>query len=224
MLDRHAQLQSAHKSAEAVIVCVPVPIIDGTINTEELFQTLDMLQHDLPDTHIMVKSTITPDITTLLASNIVYSPSFFNKIESGNEFDNQPFMLLGGEQNEINYWRAIFDYNNIELIETTAAAASWCKYIYNSLSAIKILFVHELNQVSQKNNSQSDLSLALDIIKNYNKGLNDYESIPNQEGTYGFIEQYLLKDMTAFENYTNSDLIKILNQYNQILKNEKPND
>jgi UDP-glucose 6-dehydrogenase len=219
----HPFTNNHHK--ECAIVCVDTPTVNGYCDPTNLWDALDMIQHELGAVPIMVKSTITPNIADMLPVNVTYSPEFLRQAVADDDFRDQPFMLLGGTAHGFKFWKKIFRYLKAKPIHTTAVTASWNKYIHNTFLATKVTFFNELDRVADSMyNDKDDFYNAIDIaVENDDSLGSTHMYAPSSDGNYGYAGACFPKDMTAFANWTNSPLLKEIENYNDKLRQQRPN-
>lgn len=211
--------------ADAAIICVDTPTANGQLDDSNLVTALSWVRQEFGMIPTMVKSTITPDRAELLDENVVYSPEFLRERSAYDDFIHQTFMLLGGADDQVEFWKYVFEGLDTEFVTTSAQAASWCKYIHNLFLATKVIFFHELDMVANRLQHKQHYQEALRITREHNTQIGSSHTYsPNELGTYGVVGKCFPKDMQAFLHYSNSDLIKWIIEYNDKLRTQQPDD
>lgn len=217
-------IRSIGRQSTAAIVCVNADTLDdGSIDTSNVEAALVDIRNELGDVPIMVKTTLTPDLMSMLPDNAVYSPEFLRQSNATMDFQNQPFMLLGGDPKNNKFWRRVFKYLRTNFVETTPEAASWTKYIHNTYLASKVSWFHEIDESAEKVGDRQHFYEALGIINQHDSAIGStHLYAPNMEGTYGYGGECFPKDMKAFQHYLNSDFLLKIMEYNDEQRHRKP--
>ena len=137
-----------HRDAQAVIVCVGTPALpSGDCDMSQVREVLTQVaNHQL----VMIKSTVPPDRWPELRQGfsnlrLTYSPEFLRAATATQDFMNQTYMILGGEDKK--FWRGVFEPclpHCQTWIKTTQEAASMAKYTINSYLATKVAFFNHV--------------------------------------------------------------------------------
>ncbi len=222
---KSAPINITNDDPDAVIVCVDADTMaDGSIDTTNIEAALASIRSELGAPPIMVKTTLTPNLMHLLPDNAVYSPEFLRQNIAAVDFQQQPFMLLGGDPEFTIFWRNVFKYLSTRFVETTPEAASWTKYLHNAYLASKVSWFHEMDERAAAVGDLQNYSAALGIIDLYDDAIgSSHLSAPNTEGTYGYAGRCFPKDMAAFQHYLNSDLLHRIMEHNNEQRNRTPN-
>jgi UDP-glucose 6-dehydrogenase len=218
-------LASSKKAPDAVIICVDAPTVNGMVDPTNLRDALTVIQAELGDVPIMVKTTLTPDLMGLLPPNAVYSPEFVRQQYAYSDFQAQPFMLVGGNDQQCRFWKRIFKYLRTEYIATTPKAASWVKYMHNAFLATKVAFFHDMDMAADNAGDKSDFYAGLDIIAQHDDQIgSSHLYAPNTTGTYGYGGICFPKDMAAFQTFTDSELLQKIMEHNDKLNTQRPSN
>jgi UDP-glucose 6-dehydrogenase len=218
-------LAATKKAPDAVIICVDAPTVNGMVDPANLQSALAVVKAELGDVPIMVKTTLTPNLMGLLPHNAVYSPEFLRQENAYSDFQDQPFMLVGGSEENCRYWERIFKYLRTEHVATTPKAASWAKYMHNTFLATKVAFFHDMDKAAENAGDKSDFYGALDIIAQHDDQIGgSHLYAPNSAGTYGYGGNCLPKDVSAFQSFTDSELLQKIMEHNDKLNTQRPNN
>lgn len=223
----NTNLVPTHDDAiEGVIVCVDTPVgSDGHCDTTNVHDALNSIRAAYGAPHIMVKSTLPPDYVSNLPENAIYSPEFLRESNAFADFQSQPYMILGGDQDENKFWKGIFKYLGTKYVETTPEAASWTKYLHNTFLATKVAFFHDMDIAAYNLNDSHNFYEALGIISSNDTNVGaSHLYAPNNEGGFGYGGKCFPKDMEAFANYTNSEFLKQVIEQNERLNKTRSRD
>jgi len=217
-----------HHDADGVIVCVPTPTTENNIcDASALSSVIDGIPIFLP---ILIKSTVTPAIVegfeTLYSSHsIVYSPEFLRASTANQDFLNQKYIVLGGEDPEC-FWQELFQNTlpNCNLIfNCTAKEACLIKYSANSFLALKTSFFNQIADICDK--TGMDFDIVRHILSQDQRIGKDHTLVPGPDGLRGWGGACFPKDTAAFIQWTNTigapaTLVEETVKYNhQIRKN-----
>ena len=81
---------------DVFFVCLPTPMNnDGSIDSKLVIETVKWLKLNRAG-HIVIKSTVTPDIIDKLSGDrVVYNPEFLNEVSANEDFNFQCTYLVG---------------------------------------------------------------------------------------------------------------------------------
>ena len=191
---------------DGAVICLPTPTINGEQDLTEIDKTVIALR-DVPT---LIKSTILPNMLTVYEENVIYSPEFLREVHAEKDFKNNQHVIWGGLRSEADWWINVFDcHDKINLI-MDKKSASMIKYVYNCWLATKVTFFHELYS-------------KLDKTYNYHMIINtlaDFENIgPSHMRVkqLGYDGNCFPKDMEAFANFLDSELLKNVIKVNESL-------
>ena len=191
---------------DGAVICLPTPTIDGEQNLVEIDKTVIALQ----DVRTLIKSTILPNMLTVYEENVVYSPEFLREKHAKKDFENNQHVLWGGLRSEADWWIDRFKCQNKINLVMDKKSASMIKYVYNCFLATKVAFFHELY-------SKLDKTYNYHMIINT---LSDFENIgPSHMRVkqLGYDGSCFPKDMEAFANFLDSELLKSVIEVNKKL-------
>jgi len=201
---------SSFPDYESAIICLPTPSINGKCD-DSLIR--DVITH-LDGIPILLKSTVSPDLIDTYPENVSYYPEFLRAKTAHEDFTNQKFMVLGGSHNQLFYWKHVFSYLDIDIIETDVKTASMVKYMHNVWLATKVAFFHEIYSLVPECNFYS----MVDILSKFPNIGPSHMMAPNDEGTLGFGGYCFPKDTEAFLEFSNSEILKKVIEVNNKLR------
>lgn len=145
-------------AADFAVICVPTPMNeDGSCNIEIVEEAISKLDNQ----HILIKSTVKPGTTDYLSEKygkrICFSPEYIGQSEYKNSYYKEmidtPFVIVGGQQEEANYFVDFFEliYGPESVYFTCSSVeAELIKYMENSFFATKVTFVNEYYRIVQQ--------------------------------------------------------------------------
>ena len=216
-----------HTDADGIIVCVNTPTHeDGYCELNNIVDVLDCVPVFMP---VLIKSTVTPNVLTELANlypdlSIVHSPEFLRATSAEQDFLNQKFIIIGGDDPE-SFWQ--------ELLASVLACrmffycspqeAAMVKYTVNSCLATKVSFFNQLSDLCESNGT--DFSVIRQIVSHDTRIGGSHTLVPGVDGERGFGGHCFPKDTKAFLHYATqlesplSILDKVVEYNNKIRKN-----
>ena len=196
-----------HYDAEAAIVCVPTPYstnsgCDATI----LCDVLTQIPIQIP---VLVKSTVTPAVVESFDGIfkdhwIVYSPEFLRAKTANQDFYNQKYVVLGGDDTDC-FWQDLLQecLPNCNLVfNCTAKEAAMIKYASNSFLALKTSFFNQIYDLCEAGNMDFD-SIRQILTQDTRIGA-DHSMVPGQDGERGWGGHCFPKDTVSFVKYSYS--------------------
>ena len=198
---------------DVFFMCLPTPMNnDGSVNAALVIETVKWLKLNRAG-HIVIKSTVTPDIIDKLSGDrVVYNPEFLTEKSADEDFINPPMHIFGGH---------IKDTNNIEKIykkyskckpcpchHVTLKEASFIKYGINCFLATKVLWFNQFYNIIQKHDCNFD-EITYAMRSDPRIG-NSHTSVPGFDGKMGFGGACFPKDTSAFLDFAIS--FSVLNE------------
>ena len=191
---------------DGVIICVGTPsTADGDCDIKQIQLVLDNLPYGLP---VLIKSTVAPDYLEAIANNyqdhdICYSPEFLRAASANEDFANQSYMVLGGEDPG-KMWQTMFEEslpNCKSFLNTTFAEASTIKYATNCFLSLKVSFFNQLYDICEQNGA--DFDVVRQVLSYDNRIGHSHMQVPGPDDQRGFGGGCFPKDATAFIRYGN---------------------
>lgn len=196
-----------HFDADCIIICVSTPSTDsGTCNGANVLDVIDQTPIDMP---IMIKSTVSPDIVDLLEEkyskhSIVISPELLRARSSAEDFINQKYVIIGGEDPEC-FWQELFTDTlpSCKLaLKCSMKEASIVKYASNSFLALKTSYFNQLYDVCQSTNT--DFDIVRHIMSQDLRIGSDHTMVPGPDGERGWGGHCFPKDTLAYTLWARS--------------------
>jgi len=195
---------SDYKTGEGVIICVGTPSLpNGSCDDTQIRSVLENTPDNLP---VLIKSTIPPDqLSQILVDypnhHICYSPEFLRAATADEDFLNQEYMIIGGEDFN-SFWENLFSsvLKKCEFfLPCSITEASMIKYSINSFLSTKVAFFNQIYEVCQANGADYELVKQL-VSADTRIGLS-HMNVPGSDGLFGFGGACFPKDTNAFIHY-----------------------
>jgi len=217
-----------HTDADGIIVCVGTPTGEnGIIYANDVSEVLDQVPVFMP---VLIKSTVTPAIvegfeTVYPDHSICYSPEFLRARTANQDFLNQKYVVIGGDDPEC-FWHELFikSLPNCKLVfNCTAKEACLIKYSANSFLALKTSFFNQISDICET--TGMDFDIVRHILSMDTRIGADHTLVPGPDGERGWGGACFPKDTQAFTQWANTidtpvTLVEEAIKYNrQIRKN-----
>ncbi len=206
-----------YPDVDGIIICVGTPSTSsGNCDVSAIDDVLAQCPIHAP---ILIKSTVGPkeisDLTNKYPNHsIVFSPEFLRARTAEQDFANQTFMIIGGEDPEC-FWQDLFTatLTKCKLFFTcTSLESSIIKYTSNSFLAVKTSFFNQIYDLCES--SGADFNTVRQILGHDTRIGTDHTMVPGPDGERGWGGHCFPKDTTAFIKYSN-DLNKPLTILNE---------
>jgi UDPglucose 6-dehydrogenase len=193
-----------YPNADGIIICVGTPSTQlGDCDVSQLYSVMKDIPEDMP---VLIKCTIRPDYLNRLISDypnhsIAYSPEFLRAATANEDFANQTYMILGGEDPN-NIWSNLFKSNlkNLNTIELcTLTEASMVKYTTNCFLSVKVAFFNQIYDMCQVNGA--DYNKIVELLTLDDRIGASHMQVPGSDGSRGFGGACFPKDASAFMHY-----------------------
>jgi len=191
---------------DGAVICLPTPTVDGMCDDSLIEETIDRLG----DTRILIKSTVLPNLLDKYGDNVVYSPEFLREAHAERDYQKNNNIIWGGKRDQIDWWINKFHFEDKNNMIMNRKDASMVKYIYNCFLATKVAVFHEIYS-------------KLDKSFNYHSIINtlaDFENIGPSHmrvKNLGYDGSCFPKDMEAFANWLDSEILKNIIEVNKKL-------
>ena len=181
-------------------ICTPTPSNDdGSANTEI---TMEAIQYTLQNTYslVVVKSTVPPSFAEEFeyTDRVVFNPEFLTERNAVSDMIWSDTIILGGSEISTalieQYYRKNSICSTTEYILVSAEEACWIKYITNTMVAMKVAYLNELNSLFTDKQSWSHVVNAL---RRDSRLGNSHWLVPGLDGKRGFGGACLPKDSKA---------------------------
>lgn len=216
---------SQYSQADCMIVCVGTPSSDdGDCDISQLKTVLDDAPYDMP---ILIKCTVPPDYLEKLIeehpyNDISYSPEFLRAVTANDDFKNQTYMVIGGDN--FIFWKEVFQDSLPKCeayLETSVGEASMVKYTTNCFLSLKVAFFNQLYDLCQSNGIDYD---TVKQVLAYDQRIGvSHMQVPGPDGSRGFGGACFPKDTKAFTHYsdrlnTNMSILESAIKYNKKIR------
>ena len=218
------------KKCDAVFICVPSPQnSDGSCDSSLLEDVLKNLKGYKGV--IISKVTATPDVYQRLQKdliNLVYVPEFLTAANANVDYLNTKKFIIGGSV--VAYLREAerilkLSHPSADFYFTDIKSASMVKYIINSFLATKVVFMNEIQSLS--NSIGCEWQEISQLLKTDHRIGNSHLQVPGPDGFYGFGGMCFPKDTSAFIKYaeTQNQSLNVLKEAvkkNTLIRLTKP--
>ena len=191
---------------DGAVVCLPTPTVDGKCDDSLIEETVDRLGKK----RILIKSTVLPHLLDKYDDNVVYSPEFLREAHAEKDYQNNRNVIWGGKREQIDWWINKFHFEDKNNMIMPRKDASVVKYIYNCFLATKVAVFHEIYS-------------KLDSSYNYHNIINTLSEFENIGPSHmkvkdlGYEGNCFPKDMEAFANFLDSEILKNVIEVNRKL-------
>ena len=191
---------------DGAVVCLPTPTVDGKCDDSLIEETVDRLGKK----RILIKSTVLPHLLDKYGDNVVYSPEFLREAHAEKDYQNNRNVIWGGKREQIDWWISKFNFEDKNNMIMPRKDASVVKYIYNCFLATKVTVFHEIYS-------------KLDSSYNYHNIINTLSEFENIGPSHmkvrnlGYDGSCFPKDMEAFANFLDSEILKNVIEVNRKL-------
>ena len=191
---------------DGAVVCLPTPTVDGKCDDSLIEETVDRLGKK----RILIKSTVLPHLLDKYDDNVVYSPEFLREAHAEKDYQNNRNVIWGGKREQIDWWINKFHFEDKNNMIMPRKDASVVKYIYNCFLATKVAVFHEIYS-------------KLDSSYNYYNIINTLSEFENIGPSHmkvrnlGYDGSCFPKDMEAFANFLDSEILKNVIEVNRKL-------
>jgi UDPglucose 6-dehydrogenase len=196
-----------HNDADGLIICAPTPTSeDGVCDVSIIAQIMDQVPVFMP---VLIKSTVIPGVATAFNEiypdhSIVYSPEFLRARSADQDFLNQQYVVLGGEDPEC-FWQELFQQTlpNCKIVfNCSAEEGCLVKYTTNNFLALKTSFFNQIYDICEK--TGTDYDVVRQIVA-YDKRIgSDHTIVPGPDGERGWGGHCFPKDTEAFLRWSNT--------------------
>jgi UDP-glucose 6-dehydrogenase len=202
---------SDHADAQAAIVCLPTPTVDGKCDDSLVRDVINELIAVNPEIKILLKSTLSPEQLESYPINVTYNPEFLRAASAREDYANQQFMIIGGGDRP--FWHRVFLYfDGLEIIRTDRGAACMVKYFHNTWLAMKVAYFHEVFDLV---GDKYDHDETIEILSKFENVGPSHMVAPNSEGNLGYSGHCFPKDTEAFFDYTGSQILERVIEVNK---------
>jgi UDPglucose 6-dehydrogenase len=193
-----------YPDSDGIIVCVGTPSTNlGDCDVSQIYAVLKNVPETMP---VLIKCTVRPDYLEKIVSDfpnhsVCYSPEFLRAATANDDFANQTYMILGGEEPK-EIWTNLFSdsLKNLNTIKyCTLAEASMIKYATNCFLSVKLSFFNQLYDMCQANGANYDN--MINIMKMDDRIGMSHMQVPGPDGSRGFGGACFPKDTSAFIHY-----------------------
>ena len=194
-----------HHDADGIIICVNTPTGENGIIVENVANVLDQIPIFMP---VLIKSTVTPNVVDVFEElypdhSICYSPEFLRATTANQDFLNQKYIVIGGEDPEY-FWQELFQttLTNCKMfLKCSEREACMVKYTANSFLALKVSFFNQIFDICEK--TGLDYNIVRHIVAQDTRIGSGHTLVPGLDSERGFGGHCFPKDTEAFTHWAN---------------------
>ena len=206
----------------AVFVCVDTPKGD---NTKIIKPVLDELNTYIGQkTPVCCKSTATPNFyswaeDTYQNIKIVHSPEYLSSNNNIEKFQNQTFCIIGGDESACEviadiFWTRLNKLNAGKIYTTDIKTAALVKYAENFFLGLKVSYFNELYKIHKNLGCESSYEAFAALVGSDPRIGRSHTQVPGWDGKFGWGGHCLDKDNYEFMQFSDSSLIRFINDLN----------
>lgn len=207
--------------ADGIIICVDTPTGENGIIISNISDVMDQVPLYMP---VLIKSTVTPAVVDSLHDvypnhSICYNPEFLRAKTANEDFLNQKYAVIGGEDPEF-FWHELFNSTLPKckmIFACTEKEACLVKYTANSFLAVKVAFFNQIFDICKE--SGIDYDTVRHIVSQDTRIGSGHTLVPGHDGLRGFGGACFPKDTEALIHWakhvdTIPTLVESAIQYN----------
>jgi UDPglucose 6-dehydrogenase len=198
-------LEQIVNAADFIFICVPTPMdnkytkIDLSIVDEVFRETVKLARRIGKEPIIVIKSTVIPGTTSLLAEKyhypkVLFNPEFLTEKNYLSDFVNADRVVIGGDSESLVQKLAELyqdSFPTVPIFTTEPTTAEMVKYMANTLLASNIIFANEIFDLCQK------LKINYSEVEKMVRGDKRLEKVPIAVTRRGFGLKCYPKDTVA---------------------------
>lgn len=189
--------------SEFIFVCVPTPMNKiGQCDLSIVESVIHDISKKCENKIVIIKSTSPPETTKNFSDkfsnlSIVFNPEFLTEKNYINDFKNQEFIVLGGNEASCNSVKEMYQraFPDIKYFLTSSNTAELVKYTINNFLALKVSFANEIYTFAKLLNINYDELIS--ICQNDIRLGKSHWQVPGHDGKMGFGGSCFPKDVSA---------------------------
>lgn len=210
------------KKYDVVFVCVDTPMNENFKTLNTILSSINL--HLSKGTIVCCKSTATPQFYKKAKKKynnirLVYSPEYLSHHSNITDFQNQEFLIFGGDLGASKKIASILTaklkkISNVEYTDLETAAL--IKYSENAFLAYKITFFNELYRIHKNLKLKSSFEEMVRLLTLDKRIGSSHTKVPGRDGKKGWGGHCFTKDNQQFQRFTNSKLIEFMIKINKL--------
>lgn len=210
-----------------IFICLPTPTSFGACDTSIIYETIaKFIKQGLSkDSILIIRSTVYPGFNRYLQSSFkinqfVSNPEFISNDTALEDMAKPDLIVVGGENQEavsqvVALYKSRFKYP--EPIVTDSTTAEFIKYSLNSFFALKVVFANQLFDGAQQ--LKANYEVVRKVLESHKWGSKNHLEAFHKGGR-GYWGKCLPKDVEAFSEIIDSDLLRTVHGINLDLVGE----
>jgi len=197
-------------ASDLIFVCVPTPMTKSGQCDLSIVNDVIYNIEDCSDSEkiIILKSTSIPETTKNFESNlekckIVFNPEFLTEKNFIEDFRNQTFIIIGGENTVSNKVKEMYKmaFPNCKYFLTDSTTAEMVKYTINNFLSLKVSFANEMYSICEELGVEYDE--MIEIAQQDERLGKSHWAVPGHDGKFGYGGSCFPKDVSALRNKMN---------------------
>jgi len=212
-----------------VFVCVPTPMgKNGKQDNSIILQVVDEITKNLPESIVIIKSTVLPDILIKLQKNnrnIVYNPEFLREKNAEEDFINSRMIIIGGDMSVCKSVANLYSKHSKcitkEYVYTDIKTASLIKYSINTFLSAKVTFFNEIYDLFSHISAEDSWENFIKYISLDERIGSSHLQVPGHDGLRGYGGACFPKDVAALLQFSKQNDIELNTLKASFEKNNK---
>jgi UDPglucose 6-dehydrogenase len=204
---------------DVIFVCVDTP---KNQEFKTLYTVLSDLNKTFTNTIVCCKSTATPDFyynaeKQFKNIKLIFSPEYLSHKTNIKDFNNQDFLILGGDKKAGNKVAAVLKprLKKLKTVSfTDIKTAALVKYTENAFLAYKVTFFNEMYLIHKKISCSSTFNEYTYLVGLDKRIGSSHMQVPGPDGKFGWGGHCYDKDNYEFQRFSQSKLIKYMRHIN----------
>jgi len=203
-----------------IFICLPTPTVNGKCFTKDIVDVIKEVRKQQKNNIFILRSTVAPGTTLKIIketkASVVHVPEFLTESTWKRDSEWPDLVVIGSEQQwqkeeVFGVYRARYKGANFVLTDTITSET--IKYAINSLYATKVVFANQLfDYCSEHDINYEAVKKAMYHRKWIGK---NHLRVFDDDGKRGAGGKCLSKDLEAFANHTDSELLKFVDKLNK---------
>lgn len=207
---------------DVVFVCVDTPHGDNFKTLNGVLKNLNKVMKK--GTIVCCKSTAPPYFYGQVERQykniiITYSPEYLSHHSNIKDFQNQTFLIIGGNKNACKKISNIIKckVKTIQTVRfTDIRTAALVKYAENAFLAYKITFFNELFDIHKKHKLKSTFKDTVELLTLDTRIGTSHTQVPGRDGKRGWGGHCFEKDNLELQKFSKSKLIEFMRKINKL--------
>lgn len=210
-----------------VFICLPTPVRDGQFDTQPIFEFIKQIDGYGGSPVYVIRSTVFPGFAMHLQrefgiNNVISNPEFLTEKTWEKDIKFPPFVLLGGLPGVfLEEIKGLYEarIKSAPVIVTDNTTAELAKLALNGFFVMKVVYANQIFDLCQS--LEANYERLKEVLERHPFGYKNHAEIYHKGGR-GAGGKCICKDFEALTTVSNSELLKMVHQYNKNLLEEYP--